>query len=504
MKHNILITGASGFIGQHLYRSLLNKGYEVRSVVRHQTEGHNTTVVIDDITATTDWLSVLQGIDIVVHLAAQTHTPDNTPTLTQELHQVNVAGTLNLARQAAETGVNQFIFLSSIKVNSEETAFNHSFSENSLPDPQDSYAQSKWQAEQGLRQIQQETDLKITVIRPPMVYGPGAKGNFATMVNCINKGIPLPLGAIHNKRSLVGIDNLVDFIVTCMDHPAAANQTFLVSDGEDLSTTELLRRIGHALGKPACLLPLPVKVLQFGARLTGTKSLAQKLCGNLQVDSSKARSQLGWQPEVTVTEGLKRAIDKSASPLKTPSHFKLMRLFDILLSLTGLILTLPIMGLIAIFGLFDTGSPLFLQERVGKNQQPFILLKFRTMRRDTPSIASHLADSSAITIFGRFLRNSKLDELPQLWNVLIGDMSLVGPRPCLFSQKELIAARKELGVFVARPGITGLAQINNIDMSTPRKLAETDARMINGLTLSRYFHYIIQTLKGKGTGDRVR
>jgi len=182
----------------------------------------------------------------------------------------------------------------------------------------------------------------------------------------------------------------------------------------------------------------------------------------------------------------------------------LIRLFDILFSALGLVFGFPVLLLLTLIGLFDTGSPIFRQERVGRYKKPFTLVKFRTMSKDTASVASHLASADAITSFGRFLRRTKLDELPQLWNVLKGDMSLVGPRPCLFNQKELIAEREQRGVLDARPGITGLAQVNAIDMSTPELLAETDQRMLESLTISAYFLYILQTVTGKGQGDRVK
>ncbi|MBF8224468.1 sugar transferase [Halomonas sp. 328] len=182
----------------------------------------------------------------------------------------------------------------------------------------------------------------------------------------------------------------------------------------------------------------------------------------------------------------------------------MIRLLDILLSLFGLVVSAPLLLVLWIIGYFDTGSPLFRQERVGRRQRPFTLVKFRTMKPDTASVASHLADASAVTPFGRFLRRTKLDELPQLWNVLKGEMSLVGPRPCLFNQQELIEERQRRGVFEARPGITGLAQVNEIDMSTPTLLAETDQKMLDDLTLRHYFRYIVQTVLGKGKGDRIR
>ena len=182
----------------------------------------------------------------------------------------------------------------------------------------------------------------------------------------------------------------------------------------------------------------------------------------------------------------------------------MIRFLDIVFSLFGLLLAFPVLLLLTLIGYFDTGSPIFRQQRVGRDKKPFTLVKFRTMKRDTAHVASHLASASAITPFGRFLRKSKLDELPQLWNVLKGDMSLVGPRPCLFNQQELIEARETRGVLKARPGITGLAQVNDIDMSTPVLLAETDAKMLASLSLANYFKYIFMTVAGKGRGDRVR
>jgi len=182
----------------------------------------------------------------------------------------------------------------------------------------------------------------------------------------------------------------------------------------------------------------------------------------------------------------------------------LLRALDFIFSLLGLVIGFPVLVLLTLIGLFDTGSPIFTQERVGRNKKPFTLVKFRTMKKDTASVASHLASSASITKFGHFLRRTKLDELPQLWNVLKGEMSLVGPRPGLFNQEELTQAREAKGVFNVRPGITGLAQVNEIDMSTPELLAETDAKMISTLTIRSYFQYILMTVTGKGSGDRVK
>ena len=221
---------------------------------------------------------------------------------------VNTEGTINLARQAAAAGVRRFVFISSVKVNGEETSPGQPFTEEDEPAPLDPYGISKLEAEQGLRDLATATGMEVVIIRPPLVYGPGVKANFLTMMRWLNKGVPLPFGALDNRRSLVALDNLVDFIITCIDHPAAAKQTFLVADGEDLSTTELLRRVGRAMGKPVRLIPVPMGLLQAGARLLGKQEMARRLCGSLQVDITKARTLLGWKPPVAVDEGLRRAV----------------------------------------------------------------------------------------------------------------------------------------------------------------------------------------------------
>jgi nucleoside-diphosphate-sugar epimerase len=221
---------------------------------------------------------------------------------------VNVEGTLNLARQAAAAGVNRFVFISSVKVNGESTQPGRAFTDTDSPNPQYAYGQSKHEAEQGLRQLSIDTGMEVVIIRPPLVYGPDVKANFAALIRAVKRGWPLPLGAVHNQRSLVALDNLVDFIVTCITHPQAANQTFLVSDGQDLSTNELVRGMAQAAGVPARLLPVPLWALQAGAALLGKADEVQRLCGNLQVDISKARSLLGWMPPVHWEEGLRRAM----------------------------------------------------------------------------------------------------------------------------------------------------------------------------------------------------
>jgi nucleoside-diphosphate-sugar epimerase len=235
---------------------------------------------------------------------------DTDPNPFAAFHAVNVGGTLNLARQAAAAGVRRFLFVSSIGVNGARTVSEIPFHETGNTNPHNAYALSKWDAEVGLIKIAADTGLEVVIIRPPLVYGRNAPGNFGSLRRAVQRGLPLPLGAVHNRRSLVSLDNLVDLIVTCITHPKAANQTFLVSDGQDLSTTELVRGMAQAAGVPARLLPVPVWVLQALASLLGKGEAMQRLCGNLQVDISKARNLLGWVPPVSVEEGLRRAMVK--------------------------------------------------------------------------------------------------------------------------------------------------------------------------------------------------
>ncbi|MCK7546995.1 UDP-glucose 4-epimerase family protein [Marinobacter koreensis] len=314
MPEGILVTGASGFVGgQLITRLAAQPSALVRGAVRAKLEGdHSVLITVGEINADTDWAEALQGQRVIVHAAARAHIMDDGAVdPLAEFREVNVAGTLNLARQAAAAAVRRFIFISSIKVNGEQSPPGGCFKADDLPAPEDPYAISKWEAEQGLQRIALETGMEVVIIRPPLVYGPGVKGNFASMARIIAKRLPLPLGAVHNKRSLVALDNLIDLIVTCIHHPSAANQVFLAGDGEDLSTCELLRRVGEAMGRKARLLPLPVALLQLGLSVIGKGAIAQRLVGSLQVDISKTRDVLDWKPPISVDEGLRRCFSNS-------------------------------------------------------------------------------------------------------------------------------------------------------------------------------------------------
>jgi len=316
-KKQLLITGANGFVGRALCTQAVSNFF-IKGVVRSQQSlpSDVKTVLIDTIDGNTDWRDALQGINVIVHLAARVHVMhDHTNDPLQEFRKVNVDGTVNLAKQAALAGVKRFVFISSIKVNGESTPLGQPFQADDLPLPVDAYGLSKYEAENALKQLASETGMEVVIIRPPLVYGVGVKANFYSMMRWLDKGIPLPLGAIHNQRSLVALDNLVDLIITCIDHPAAANQIFLVSDGEDLSTSELLHHTAIALDKSAKLLPVPVWLLQMAASLLGKRAVAQRLCSSLQLDITKTRQLLNWTPLVSVDDALHKTAQYYRSSL---------------------------------------------------------------------------------------------------------------------------------------------------------------------------------------------
>lgn len=299
----IVVTGAAGFVGRRLCSALTAAGAPVRAISRTCGDG---LTPIGDMTAQTDWSAHLDGARAVIHLAARVHMlGDVAADPLAEFRRINVAATLNLARQAARAGVRRFVFVSSIKVNGEQTIAGRPFRADDRPNPEDPYGVSKREAEDGLRAVAEATGLEVTIVRPPLVYGPGVRANFASMMRWLDRGVPLPFGAVRdNRRSLIALDNLADLLTLCTDHPAAANQTFVACDGEDLSTAALLHRLGAALGRPARLVPVPVGALRIAARLLGKQDLTQRLLGSLQIDAAKTREVLGWVPRVTVDEAL--------------------------------------------------------------------------------------------------------------------------------------------------------------------------------------------------------
>jgi len=310
---NVLLTGASGFIGKRtVFKLLKNKDISLRVGVRSSLNEFPKDVIIKQIKTIdklTDWKMLLDGADLVLHLAARVHIVNKKKHHSlKEFRKVNVEGTLNLARQAAIAGVSRFVFMSSIKVNGDSTLPNQIFSADDIPNPIDTYAISKFEAEQGLRKIEAQTGMEVVIVRPPLVYGPGVKANFAAMIKWVRRGVPLPLGAINNSRSLVALDNLIDLLVILMSHPAAAGQTFLVSDGEDISTRKLLKLTAKAMNKKILLFPVPIIILRLAGILFNKSDEIKRLCESLKIDINKTRSLLGWTPRLTFYQVLKKTV----------------------------------------------------------------------------------------------------------------------------------------------------------------------------------------------------
>jgi len=311
-----LVTGANGFIGRALLSGLVRGNLEARAAVRSRDNfrhddfiKHVPVYVVKDIGPATDWTEALDGVKSVVHLAARVHIMrEDAKDPLAEFRRVNTMGTIQLALQAAAAGVRRLIYVSTIKVNGEAT-FDRPFLEDDILRPSDPYAISKWEAEQALRRISTETGMEIVIVRPPLVYGPGVGGNFLTMLKWIERGVPLPLASVDNRRSLVGLDNLVSLLMECLSQPRAAGETFLVSDGEDLSTPDLLRRTALALGKSSLLFPCPVTLLHMAARLFSKGEACERLCGSLALDTGKAQRLLGWNAVSTVDAELQRTAD---------------------------------------------------------------------------------------------------------------------------------------------------------------------------------------------------
>lgn len=307
----ILITGVTGFVGQALSNKSAHYGFPVRGALRKPGDSSSNfqPIVMGEINGETVWLNAFQDVDVVIHLAARVHImhDDSSDPLT-EFRAANTAGTAHLARSAAAAGVKRFVYVSSIKVNGEATHGTHKFAESDQPAPQDPYGISKYEAEQALQRIAQETGLEVVIVRPPLVYGAGVKGNFAQMLKVISKSVPLPFASIKNLRSFIYVENLVDALIVCATHPNAAGQTYIVSDGEDISTPDLLRQLATAMNVPCRLFPCPPGLLRCAGNLIGKSAQVERLLGSLQVDSGKIRRELNWQPPYTLQQGLQATV----------------------------------------------------------------------------------------------------------------------------------------------------------------------------------------------------
>jgi nucleoside-diphosphate-sugar epimerase len=311
----IALTGARGFIARALTVRLLASKQDVKSLVRYGYPSTDSGVpnafcAVGEINAVTNWSVALTGVECIIHCAARAHVMHETKADALTVYRAgNTEGTRRLAEQAAAVGVRRLVFLSSIGVNGVVTQRSHRFASKDEPNPVEDYAISKWEAEQALWQVSKQTGLEVVVVRPPLVYGPGVKGNFLRLLHLINKGLPLPLGAVKNQRSFIGLDNLVDLLIRCVDHPSAPGQTFLASDGQDISTPDLVRTLARMMNKPARLWPVPVPLLQAAGSLTGRRKEVDRLVGSLRVDSKHTQDMLGWSPPVSLEAGLQKMVD---------------------------------------------------------------------------------------------------------------------------------------------------------------------------------------------------
>lgn len=307
---NFLITGADGFVGKKLSLVLLRQGHAARSAVRSANSSLENVAVVGSIDKETDWSSALQGVEVVIHLAARVHVMnDDAGDPLEEFRRVNVAGTERLARSAAQCGVRRLVYVSSVKVNGEATYGDRAFTESGGALPTDPYGISKWEAEQVLRRVAQETGLEVVVVRPPLVYGSEVRGNFAQMLVVLSEGIPLPLASVHNLRSLIYVGNLIDALIVCATHPKAAGQTYLVSDGDDVSTPRLLELLGEGIGCSARLFAFPPALLKLAGRIIRKSNQIERLLESLRVDSGKIRRELNWTPPYTLQQGLKETAE---------------------------------------------------------------------------------------------------------------------------------------------------------------------------------------------------
>lgn len=313
----VLVTGSSGLVGNSVITALKMKKMDI---VAHSRSSYlpDCENVHVDLTADANWEPYLKGVDTIIHCAARVHQMNETVQEKQNAyHAVNVDGSLNLAKQAVEAGVKRFIFISSIKVNGEWTQESIPFTAKDAPHPQDDYGKSKFEAEKMLTSFANSSGLDLVIIRPPLVYGPGVKANFLSMMKAVVKGLPLPLGLINSLRSMVFVENLVDLIMVCCEHPDAPGKTFLVSDDEDISIRDLLRTLANSAGKRTYLLPIPQLLLVFTLTLLGKKAAAQRLCKPLQLDIQETKDTLGWKPKFSLREGLAKTMDYYLSNLKS-------------------------------------------------------------------------------------------------------------------------------------------------------------------------------------------
>jgi lipopolysaccharide/colanic/teichoic acid biosynthesis glycosyltransferase/nucleoside-diphosphate-sugar epimerase len=507
----VAITGASGFIGSNLLVAFDASGIDAVAVARRPIDARawQPSPPLDRETAPEEWAHAFEGVDIVVHTAGRAHIMrDEVADPLDMFRRINRDGTIMMARGAVLAGVRRIVFLSSVKVLGETTSDRRPFRNGDAAAPVDPYSISKWEAEIALEALADDHDLEVVVIRPPLVYGPGVVGNIAALQRLIARGVWLPLGrATANRRSMISIANLSAAISAAMLVPAAAGHRLLVSDNDDISTADFVQKLATTAGQRVRLIPIPAGLLRRVLLLVGRQALWSRLFGDLRVDIDETMAILAWRPQLSVTEGM---IEMAKGPATVATGSlpvrarPFRRALDLLLVVAASPVVVPVcLVLLLLIRLDSAGNALFVQNRVGRGAQPFRLLKLRTMAIDTGDVPSHEVAAAKVTRIGGFLRRTKLDELPQLWNIFKGEMTFVGPRPCLPSQQQLIDERLARGLLDILPGVTGPAQVANIDMATPVLLAQVEGEYFGRATLKTDAALILRTVFGAGGGDVV-
>ena len=462
---SVLITGAKGFVGNQLTNYFDQKELSWVGTTREDSQ-EKKFITIPSITSETDWSYALKGISSVVHLAARVHVMrEHSNNAEQEYLTTNYQGTVKLAQDAAKSGVKIFVFISTIKVNGEGRK--KPYTEEDIASPQDFYGKSKYKAEQELENISKETGMKVVVLRPTLIYGKGVKGNLESLMKAITYHLPLPVKGITNQRSFTYVLNLSDAIYTAITKRDSVKgfQVYLMSDGESLSTYQLVKELSGIANRLSFTLYIPksfFKLIEVALRKPG---IYNRLSGNLTVSIDKFRNDFNWKPIASTVEGLRESFIESKYHTKL-SYTLSKRVFDLFLaSLLIITLFIPSILVAILIKLTSKGPILYWSKRIGKNNITFLMPKFRTMMIDAPQVATHLIDNPKefLTPVGSFLRKSSIDEFPQLWNILIGQMSFVGPRPALYNQSDLVIARTNCKVEILTPGLTGWAQINGRD-----------------------------------------
>lgn len=521
MTGKVLVVGASGFVGQSVVRYLLNRGERISAASRRPFDlpSGASWVQLPDLTlSNNNWTPILEEVDSIVYLAARVHVMnDRHDSPLTAYKAVNCEAAVSLAQAAARCGVRRFIYISSVKVNGESSQ--KPLTEVDEVNPKDPYGISKLDAEQELLALGRNTNLEVVILRPPLIYGPGVKANFMALAKLSGRGIPLPIGAIHNQRSMIYVENLADLIAVVLKHPAASGEVFFASDGQDLSTPELARRLAEAQGRNPWLPAVPVVLLQIFGLISKRSDVIQRLTGSLQVSSEKASKKLDWVPPYPTWQALARTgqslVQKKGLKISEKTDFYkinanqanyifLRSIFERFLAAILLILLSPLYIIITTLIMIDSRGPvIFTQARAGKSHRPFTIYKFRTMRYDAPQLSTEEMQKSglnAITRIGFILRRTSLDEIPQLINILRGEMSFIGPRPALLTQSLVLRLRKNSGVIQLSPGITGYAQATGRDDLDDQDKVGRDEYYLKNIGIYLDMKIIFMTLQSILTG----